>query len=1480
MARYRFNWKAFLVAAAAVLALGAGVAGVHRLQRPRCAGALLARADEARAAGEAKWELRFLDRYLALNPSDAGVRFRFAQALEQAGGRALALEVYARVVADDPTRADARRRLAELLVAAGRLEEARPHLERLLEPLPGDGAEQPAIAADLLGRIHIDKGRWRPAAACFAVACAAPADEADTRRRILGLLADRLGRAHAARGDWAAAAGFGAVGAALDEADPQRRLVECHAMLAECQRRLDRAEAADGTIARMVERFGGSYRAWLLRADYRRRYRLDANGKAVADARKLTFDEEVRKAQELAPDKAEVMLAVATEAEAGGKRTVALAELGRGVEMYPQDARFYLRLAQLKAASGRPNEGLDILRRGLAAMPKSNGLTVEYLHQLLDGGDVTAARNAFDAAKANLSWEPGDRDLLEARLEAADGKWGEALKLFESARGWLPRGSPRVAMIDRLASRTAGRLGDVERQINLLRNSLALVETPEVRLEYATTLAEAGRAQEAAIEYRKLADANPPSPDACLSLARWEAARVLATAGPTGDWTEVDRLLGRAETVRPNALGTAVTRAELFAVRGGEFVNTARNILKACCKAAPAEPAPRVALVRLESLVQRADAARQALADARAALGDEPHVLRMRIALAVQLTRDKALEEIAAATAAAKPLPPEEAARVWALAASVYLQWERLDRTTDAADRGAAPRPADKSRKLLGLASDAAAQVVKLQPEYLPSQLLRFETALQAGDDETAEGAADAVRRIERSGGGRTLRRALYCDALLQTRQALAANPPNPAQVAKARRLLDEVAMWPKAAVLRADLDEREGKRDRAAENLREAFNQGERSPDVVRRLIQYYADAAKFREAYEVIQQLQQQADAVSLSDPQLFTEVLIRAAEFDRAIETALRAVGGEAGEPKNQLWLAFVYAAAGRGREAEAAFTRACDLSVAAAPWPEPWVARVQFLVADKRADDAAVVLGEIPSRVPPDQLELTLARCNEILGRAAEAKFRYAAALTADPKNRAVVRAVAEYRLRNGRFADAEPLLWRLLEPDLPGGSPQEAREVRRQLARCLAAGGDYERCKQALSVLEANRAGAAEERADVLVRAAVLAKQPGSRRAALRLYEELVAGPLPPDARYVFAQLQFATGKFAAGRAQMRRLIEQSGERPEFVETLIEALLAEQLIDSRAGDRLRNEAEDWIDRLAQSGGARWRVVEFQARVLHARGRTPEAAAKVAGYAPKDEEEALSAAGRLEEYKNSGEAEKRFKGAADRSARGVLAYAGFLARDKRTDAALTACEGLLTKLPAPLVAAAALEFLGRGQSEAVYSRVEGWLNRVEPETKDARAAESLRAQLLELRGDYPAATEAYRRLAERYPDDPFTLYFLARLFVLGGGSASEAEQFVARAIAAGGERDYLLELKGLTILRQGRPKEAAAILREAIAESPTPTAYYHLATARLAAKDRDGAGTALENAVCRRLTGDALHPLEMEEYEKTLETLKRR
>ena len=254
-----------------------------------------------------------------------------------------------------------RRRLASLYLEAGQFDDALQHLKYLQDALPED-----AEVAEMVGRCHEGRGQYSLAAADYRSALKHEPGRVDSALRLARLLRDRLSR----------------------------------------------APEAERFLADLVQADPKSYQARLARAQF---LQEGTPSEDALKAARADMDEALR----LAPNKADVLLAAAHEAERRPDgREEARSHLRKLLEADPQDNRGYEALAELELHAGRSDEAMKALRLGLERRPDDPNLLWNLANLVTQLGT------------------PEEGERLTARLDA-DG-------LSHAAAG-LPECGPKAA---------------------------------------------------------------------------------------------------------------------------------------------------------------------------------------------------------------------------------------------------------------------------------------------------------------------------------------------------------------------------------------------------------------------------------------------------------------------------------------------------------------------------------------------------------------------------------------------------------------------------------------------------------------------------------------------------------------------------------------------------------------------------------------------------------------------------------------------------------------------------------------------------------------------------------------------------------------------------------------------------------------------------------------------------------------------------
>jgi tetratricopeptide (TPR) repeat protein len=1406
-----------------VIVLGIGVHLLHCAQYRRNANGLHDQAMRAQEQGQLERTAQYLELYLGYVPEDTDALILYGRTLRQlaksAGDLAQVLDVFERALQREPDHADVRRELVEIALVIGRFSEAREHVRILQEAAPGN-----AELEHLGGVCEEAAGDYARAEEQFEKA-----------------------KAHA----------------------PAQ--IESYQRLASVCRRQGKAKKADAVMEEMLARNAQSVAAYLAHGYYRKQYgNLEEFAKDVAAAR------------ELAADDAGVLLACADLAYAQQSRAAAKGEakeaarrveeargyLRRGLQLYPRDARMYKSLATLEVREQRYAEALACLRTGVEALPNETELCWTLAEVLIQEGDLTAGgRELVRLRKARYPKAP--LTYLEACILLKKKQWAESARVFESVRPQLTEWPTLMGLSDLFLGQGYEQLGYTDRQYAAFRRAVS--RNPLLLpacLGLGGALVAMDRIDEAIEEYRKIINQAPP---ARITMARLLVLRNLRLPPAQRRWQEVVEVLDEAAEIQPTAHEVPILRAEVYAAQG-ELQRAYAVLVKARDKQ-PKEVELWIALARLAEHEGRLENALATLAEAEQKMGDRVELRLARSRYWVRRGTPEAKQSLA-------PLAQK-------LGAFSRDQWERLLRGLAEA-YGMLDDPAEAQRLL--------AQVAEQQPADLAVRILRFDYALLAGDESATEQILDEMRGIE-GAEGTWWRCARACLLIQRAKQG------DKKGLNVARRLLSEIWArrpgWSRVSLCEAQVEELNGNQQAAINQYLNAIDLGERSPPVVRHTVELLYERGNHTQADAVIRKVQEQTPL--LGDLQrLAAEVSFRSGrDNERALVLAKKAVADDPKSYRNHLWLAQVLWAVGQKVEAEPPLRRALEL---ADNVPQTWVALVYYLARTGQREKAEAMIREAQNKIPADRATIALALCYEAIEDKDRARQLYEAALTAKPEDVAVLRSVSEFymrrvnqeqttELRAANYEKVTPLLKKLI--DCQAKAPADAAWARRALAMVIAtqtqslehldkleARTSYERSRDALAVLgildrdDQLLLAPGDTAEDARTMAVVLAAQQNQRqrRQAVRILEELTTRQaLTPDDQFLLAQLYEAVHERAKAREQMIKLLasaEASPRYPQYLAWFIRSKL-------RLGET--EDAEAWLGKLDKLEPTAFQTAELKARLLSKQGHGPEAAALLKGCAEKDAAQVGPAALVLDQLGQAGEAEKLYRQyvAQSKQPESILTLSQFLGRQNRLDEALDLCERAWQTCKPEAVAQASVVVLFAGSARPEHCRrVEDRLRAAMAKYPEASAFRLHLASVYNLQERYDDAVQVYRQVLERNPRHVATLNNLAWLLALHSRRGTEALELIQRARTIAGPGPGLLDTQAVIYLTMGQSEPAVSTLKEALAESESATAYFHLAWAEHMNKNQPGAADAWKQAQANGLTAESLHPLERSAYRQLL------
>jgi Tfp pilus assembly protein PilF len=1376
-----------------LLTLGTTILGAvvvtHGLQTGRTARALLDQASAAEEQGQAQLATLYLSRYLDFEPADVEQRARLGRLLasrelaDSPQARDRAVTVLEQVLGRDPDRRESRRLLVRLALDAGNLESAGEHLKILCESSADD-----AEAEELRGRWHEARAQFAEAAEWYSRSVGHNPGRVESCARLADLL-----RRHPA---------------------PKQ---------AEAQ-----ADEADRVMDDLVAKNGRDAKAYVARWRYRNSFMelkkdTAARGKAAED---------VARARELAPNDAEVIVAVAQLQQLEGRVEDARATLKGGLEQYPQDVGLYRALAALEMEAGERKAAADVLR--LAVKKLAPAVQGEFLwslcHLLIDGG--AEERREVGAVIAQMRKAAGasaTTDYLQARLLMAESKPAQAARLLERARPALG-GVPEVGeQIDLGLGRCYEQLNDAARQKEAYdRLAGRATKSLPVLLGLASAEAALGNLDAAVSRYRE-ASALPGAPPETV----YEVVRLLIVrnrARGAADWDRVEAALREAEKARPGSVEVVLLRAEALAAQNK--LDEAGGVLESACAGDPEYKQPRLRLALAAVLARRgeADRARGVLDEAGRRGGDSPDYREAVAGFWAGRPREEAGDSLDQLANGLERWGSAEQSRVLRALAEARVRREEYRQAEELCSRLADLPGNDKDLNL---------------------RLLLCELSAQTGNARAARAALDALRRIE-GGEGPAWCYAAAMGLVADARRGQTDRLP------EARRLLGQAASqrpgWTALVLARAELAELQDRPEEAIAQYKEAQRLGERGERVSRRLVELLYRQQRYKEAAEEVAHLRRQGTTSPRLDL-LGAELSLRNRDSLGVARMALQAAPAASKDYRDALWLGQIFAAnPQQAAEAEAALRRALALEERV---PETWVALIQFLAVRGRGREAEEVLARAEGRLAGDKRPLALAPCYEAVGRLDRAREQYREALQTHGDDAGVLLTVSGFYLRWVQPQAAEPLLRRVIDRKVKA-TADDLAQARLGLAVVLASRGDHPSFLEALSLvglkLEGTKLAEDEQGGEDTVerrraRAHVLATRASRalRGTAVALLEQLDGQQgLYPGDRFLLAQLYEVSGAWAKAEEQLRRLSEENGRQPVYLAHLIQNLLRQDKPDPARPLVARLEA---LEKEHKAPAGAFGSVDLQARVLEATGAGPKAVALLGAHAAR---------------------EAAFP-------QDVLLPINSLIRQKEYDRALGLMEqAWQTKCPPELLAGPHVGLLhaAKMSGEPVARADRLFRGALAKAPRNVSLLLAL-AGLEDLRGDFDEATAYYRQVLAADPDDARALNNLAWLLALHSRKGAEALPLIDRAIDRYGPRPDLLDTRALVYLAMDQADKARADLKASIADTPTAARYLHLARACEMTDDAGGTAAALREAKALGLRRAQLHPVELAACTKLLE-----
>ncbi|MEM7810450.1 MAG: tetratricopeptide repeat protein [Planctomycetota bacterium] len=1153
----------------------------------------------------------------------------------------------------------------------------------------------------------------------------------------------------------------------------------------------------------------------------------------------------------------------------------------RAIEAFPEDVMFYESRAEALLRTGKTEEAIATLRSGIEATSSTWRLRWTLTTLLIDAG-------RFDDAEQELpeleQAEPPDALLgyARGRIAASRGEWQRAIDLLQGCRDGLIRNRRYAELADYQLAICFRELGDDDRRIASLRR--VLTNNPlavSARKELAIAFVDVGRADLASDELTLALALGGNDARSLLTLAAFEIVDNLRQDEDARRWERVDQILTqldrlvregiRAATEEgPDAAGAVpdvtaarrlladatVLRAEAVSARGQ--IEEALTLLATATDEWPESEELAILRALFESRAGNHGTAETLLTDIEANFEGS---VRLRHARAVCLTeraeQDRGTFPTAEIVAFARP-PAEGNETTAAESAAVF--YRILSRA------GAAEA-----------AVDAARRVADARPTDLTPRMFLLDRAAEANDAETLHALAEEIREINGDGGEYEYAAAL---ADVVTARQTAASGRLPAEVmSDAQDRLGRAALkrphWHAIPSLSARLHQEAGDAEAALGRFAEAFELGERDPEVVAELLVMLEDRGRYAEADAVVRRLR--SDRVPVSDAlkRVAIERSPQRSDYDRAGRlTGLGAVDTD--DVGDLLWLGHVHAILGDTVAADEAFAEA----LTRAPGDRRTrIGRLRFLAAAGRTEEAEAALEAWAA--PGD--EIFTAEGHAVLGRPDRA---VELVLNTEPDGPDDVTHALRVLRAAGRTDVVETYLVRRLNDAV---RPAMRRKLRRELALKITEDGDPTRVVRAQGLIEENQIPDADggvPREDIRAKAIVLAGSPETGAEALRLMKQLIADGYDPSAsdRTLIARLELKYGERVEGIDKTRGLF-AAGVRIDPDDALA---YTRGLVDGGEID----EARLWIDRLWEGPVSASKLARLAAEIEFYLGRhAPLCTELDTGLGTIGER--LEPDARLALLARFSEALERddrkeiagfYKQAGlrvgarlwTRGGEFTPAQAEMLIRAGRPTDAIDQLEQSAEKVaPTALLIIVERILNAPGVSEDEFDRLDRLIGRLAENLPQGVQVPQLfiaRAQIADRAGRFDRAIEFYEEAAVLDPENPVVANNSAVLLALSGRNPGLASVRADKAISLAGPIPALLDTKGVALIAAGRPKDAFPYLQQVVSTGQLPIGAFHLAWALTDLNATSEARKVFVKAIEDGLTVDDAHMLERDKFEE--------
>lgn len=1438
----KLNIKFIGVLAVASVAAVASIKFVHDFQVRRQAVRLLEQADASRARGDLEHTVESLQRYLAYRPQDPQRRTELAKTyidlLEKSempsrAARKNAVQFIERALPTDKDNPALHWAAGKLFLRYFSATEAINHLLKVEQAFAAD--PQLDLGSDSLGDVQ------------YAIAQAHIG--LDDKDKAVEYLKKTLGYSEE-----------------IEKYDPATAPAtaksETFALLA----RLLESHLLDDRNARhvidhMVAARPQDYRSFLTRAQY-----LSAIPDAAQYESQIALD--VAKAEELAPDNAEVVVMTAEFAMTHGDYDKSLAVLEKGQQKFPNDRRIYVLQAGASRGKGDAPGAIKFIDEGLTHLINDPELLVaraelQALIQDLPGLDATIAK-----LKDRIN--PEVLELFQAERLFIQGEYAKVADILKHIRSVLPmRFEDRASFLEIAVARLSHREAP---EINETAGLMA-------QYQYAINQENSGQSEQALTRFqailaeiaknKRITKENREKFEVDIRTHILQNQIVLQQRLPENErkWDEVVAMTKEilASDILPPARKDALQLSIL--INAGNKAKS-RQFADVCLKRHPDDQSIWIVVLQTKEDFASAN---QFLDEMVAKFKDSVALRLRRSEIIGRFRPPDAVERLKELDRETDQFPPGEVASLRYALGSQFAICGDVPQAYEMWKKVAESRPADLDLRM---------RMLRYSLERdLPTDVDRWTQEIAKVTSPTSDESKYVV----------VLKTVMASHRLRTNNQPIDVN-----ELTKARELATEALRgrpkWDDMLKIAAEIELLTGNQTRASELLRQLASSRPSDPSVLVPLIQILVRDKQFTEAAVVLGQVGEAALTPDLL--RMKVGVLEELGRFEDALVSMRQLVKVSPDDPKLQYYMGRLLLRAKEYAKAEAAIRGSLQ-------WDpkngEAWEELVRVFVLQNRKVEAENILleAQLQLQSDPTLAKYVKARGSAVLGDTAAADQAYRELAASRPKDLSVLQLVATYFMQSNRPVVARGFTDRIL---LEKETSPFSEWARRTNAEILANNGlgRYADFLTAVDLLQKNSLGGELKGEDLQVYLKLASNRSDTVHQARAL--DLIRGEekirsLTDAEQFAKAKLLLARSDWDGYKDSMTKILAGETANTEYIHSWITNLLR------------RNElalARQWFTKYPVGTPGH---VPIEIELLAREHRTSDLLKMVQTITPPDAKLregnniniVLQLAGILEVtskfdpqlLQTSEDLLKKLAGLQPEFQLELISFHG--RQFDKLGQAMNESETLLANTKEKLASQIGQVIVRSLQSHReklppgstqlkrgaeLFAKIKQAL----PESTDVQLLE---AELAELNHQPDLALSIYQSLEKQasLSDDlrAQVLNNLAyRLYLAGKGK--DSMPYIDEAIKLSGNRPDMLDTRAVIHLELGRIDEAVTDLRTATELTDMPLIWLHLAQAELRASHRDQALKAFVAARELGLQPDVLDSIDRQVYDAVYAELK--